>query len=369
MRIREIRLYEKLLPVIGGIYRMSKTAVSSLDSTIVELVADSGLSGWGETCPVGPVYQPHHALGARAALQQMLPGLLDVDEISPRRIAKAMDERLSGHGYAKAAVDIAVLDLLGKAHRLRVCELLGGALTERIPSYYSTIVGDPNETARIAREKRDEGYPRLQVKIAGKALAEDIEIIRKVWEAVGSTVRLQVDANRGMKVADAITVSNQCADIPFIFEQPCNTLDEILMLRGRLCHPVFCDENTEDLNALLRIVSLGAADGFGLKVTRLGGLSAMATARDVCALRSLPHSCDDAWGGDIIAAACVHIAATVEPRLLTGAWIAAPYIEGHYDAANPITVTDGHIRLPTEPGLGVEPDRRVFGKPTHVFGT
>ena len=366
MRIREVRLYEQVLPVIGGTYRMSKTAVSSLDSTIVELVADNGLSGWGETCPVGPVYQPHHALGARAALQQILPAVLEVDEVSPRRVARAMDERLSGHGYAKAAIDIAVLDLLGKAYQLPVCEMLGGALTDRVPSYYSTIVGDPDETARMAREKRDEGYRRLQVKIAGKDLAGDVETVRKVWEAVGSTVRIHVDANRGLTVADAITVSNQCPDIPFIFEQPCNSMDEILMLRGRLHHPVFCDESTEDLSAFLRIVSLGAADGFGLKVTRLGGLSAMMTARDVCALRSLPHSCDDAWGGDIIAAACVHIAATVEPRLLTGAWIAEPYIEGHYDSANPIAVTEGHIRLPTRPGLGVEPDPGVFGQPTVV---
>src|SRR5262245_16028964 len=136
MRIREVRLYEKAMPVIGGTYRMSKTAVSSLDSTIVELVSDNGLSGWGETCPVGSVYQPHHALGARAALQELAPGLLELDGLSPRKVARIMDQRLSGHGYAKAAVDIAVLDLMGKHLRVPVCELLGGALTDRVPSYY-----------------------------------------------------------------------------------------------------------------------------------------------------------------------------------------------------------------------------------------
>jgi L-alanine-DL-glutamate epimerase-like enolase superfamily enzyme len=368
MRITEVRLYRKLLPVLSGAYRMSKTAVSSLDSTIVELVADNGLSGWGETCPVGSVYQPHHALGARAALQELAPGLLELDVLSPRQVARAMDQRLSGHGYAKAAVDIAVLDLMGKQLRVPVCELLGGALTDRIPSYYSTIVGDPDETARIAREKRDEGYPRLQVKIGGTSLDRDVETVRKVWEAVGSSVGIAVDANRGLTVADTITLSHQCSNVPLVLEQPCNTLDEIMMLRGRLCHPVFLDENTDDLSAFLRIVSLGAADGFGLKVTRLGGPSAFATARDVCALRSLPHSCDDAWGGDIIAAACVHIAATVEPRLLTGVWIAEPYIEGHYDAANPIAAEGGHIRLSQGFGLGIQPDAGLFGRPIAVFG-
>ncbi|TGV68278.1 mandelate racemase, partial [Mesorhizobium sp. M00.F.Ca.ET.158.01.1.1] len=109
-------------------------------------------------------------------------------------------------------------------------------------------------------------------------------------------------------------------------------------------HPIYLDENTEDLNAVLRAVSSGIADGFGLKVTRLGGLTKMATVRDLCAIRSLPHSCDDAWGGDVIAAACVHLAATVEPRRFEGAWIAQEYIEGHTDPVNPIVIENGHIR-------------------------
>jgi L-alanine-DL-glutamate epimerase-like enolase superfamily enzyme len=131
---------------------------------------------------------------------------------------------------------------------------------------------------------------------------------------------------------------------------------------------VYLDENTEDLNAVLTAISRGIADGFGFKVTRLGGLSNIATARDMCALRSLPHSCDDAWGGDIIAAACAHIGSTVEPRFFEGAWIAQEYIDGHYDSRNPVTIDKGHIRLPTGGGLGVEPDAGVFGTPLTVYG-
>ena len=67
MKITEIHIYAHALPVKDGPYRMASTAVWSLDSTLVKLVTDTGLVGWGETCPVGPVYQPHHAAGARAA--------------------------------------------------------------------------------------------------------------------------------------------------------------------------------------------------------------------------------------------------------------------------------------------------------------
>ncbi len=68
MKIKEIHVYSHILPVVNGPYTMGSTKVSTLDTTLVKLVADNGLTGWGETCPVGPTYQPQHAAGARAAL-------------------------------------------------------------------------------------------------------------------------------------------------------------------------------------------------------------------------------------------------------------------------------------------------------------
>jgi len=128
------------------------------------------------------------------------------------------------------------------------------------------------------------------------------------------------------------------------------------------------NENTEDLNIVLTAIGNGIADGFGFKITRLGGLSKIATARGMCALRSLPHTCDDAWGDDIIAAACAHIGATVEPSRFEGAWIAQEYLEGHYGSGNPVDIEEGHIKVPTGPGLGVNPGAGVFGTPIAVYG-
>ncbi|MER8395813.1 mandelate racemase/muconate lactonizing enzyme family protein [Mesorhizobium sp. M1340] len=367
MRIKTINVCTTSLPVKGGVYRMASTDVQSLDSTLVEIVTDEGLVGWGETCPVGPVYQPHHALGARAAIDEIAPGLIGQEVSSIRHLAKTMDERLNGHGYAKAAFDIVFLDLLGQHLGVPVSTLLGGALTDRVPSYYSLIVGPPDETARIAADKVKAGYPRLQIKIAGRNLEEDVATLHKVWEAVGYKARIAVDGNRGLTVTSAIHLDRLCQAIPFVFEQPCNTMEEVATLKGRVTHPVYLDENTEDLNAVLRAISAGIADGFGLKVTRLGGLTKMTTVRDLCAIRSLPHTCDDAWGGDIIAAACVHLAATVEPRRMEGAWIAQEYIKGHFDAKNPIVIENGHIAVPQRPGLGVKPEPGMFGQPVATY--
>lgn len=367
MKITEIHIFSHALPVRNGPYRMANAEVWSLDTTLVKIVCDNGLIGWGETCPVGPTYQPHHAKGARAALAEMAPGLIGADPLQPVLLRRRMDSLLNGHRYAKAAIDIAAYDLMGKHYGARVADLLGGAVTERVPSYYATGVGAPDEIARIAAEKAAEGYPRLQVKIGGRPVEIDIEVVRKVWERIGGKMRLAVDGNRGLTTRDALRLSRECPDIPFIMEQPCNTIEEIAAIRNQLHHAVYIDENGEDLATVLRVVGAGLCDGFGMKVTRIGGLHAMATFRDICEARAMPHTCDDAWGGDIIAAACTHIGATVSPRLMEGVWLAAPYIEGNYDPENGMKIEGGHIQLPNGPGLGITPDESLFGAPVASF--
>lgn len=368
MRIAEIHVYQVDLALSDKSYRMSAGgAYTAFDSTIVEVVSDTGISGWGETCPVGPVYQPEHALGARAALAQMSPGLIGQEVTGPRAFRRSLDLLLNGHNYAKAAIEIATYDLIGKAYGMRVCDLLGGATTERVNSYYSLAVDEPDDVARLAAEKVAEGYPRLQIKAGGRPVELDIETIRKVWESTGCT-RLAVDANRALTTRDVLRIDQECADIPFLFEQPCNTMEEIAAIRAQVRHPIYLDENTENLSSVIRAISLGIADGFGLKVTRVGGLGNFAVVRDVCESRSMPHTCDDTWGGDIIAAACVQIAATVQPRLLEGVWLAEPFMDIQYDSKNPVRIEGGHIQLPTGPGLGVVPDNGVFGEPVASFG-
>lgn len=367
MRISELHLYRHDLPVLGGAFVMANARVESLETTLVRLVADNGCIGWGETCPVGPTYAEAHAPGAQAALLRLAPALIGA-EVLPLPVRERMNRSLCGHRYAKAAVDIAVYDLLGRHCGLSVAALLGGALTQRVPSYYSLGVGEPDEVARIAAEKQREGYPRIQVKLGGRPIEQDIEAIRKVWEAVrASGLRLAVDGNRGWTGSELLRVSQTLRDIPFIIEQPCNTIAELQRIRPQLCHALYLDENAINLDTAVTAAGTGLVDGFSMKVTRIGGLQPMAAFRDLCAARSLPHTCDDAWGGDVIAAACVHIAATVAPRLLEGVWLAAPYIQDHYDARNGIDIVAGHIDLPAGPGLGVVPDAALFGDPFASF--
>ena len=367
MKIKTVEIFRHDLPVKNGPYTMANAEVWALETTLVKLVADNGLAGWGETCPVGPTYAEAHAQGAQAALKQMAPALIG-QEIRPLLLNRAMHSALNGHNYAKAAIDIAAHDLLGKHHGMGVADLIGGRARGRVPSYYATGVGAPDEIARIAAAKRDEGYPRLQIKVGGRPVEEDIETIRKVWETVsGSGMRIAVDGNRGWTTRDALRVSRECPGIPFVMEQPCNRMEDLAKIRPQISHAVYMDESGVDLATTMRAAALGIVDGFGMKVTRIGGLQQMAAFRDMCEAFNLPHTCDDSWGGDIVAAACTHIAATVKPALLEGVWLAEPMIETSYCENGGVRIRQGHIDLPAGSGLGIEVNEALFGAPIATF--
>lgn len=209
MKIKEIHVFAHDLPVKNGPYTMGGVKVYALDTTIVKIVTDNGLIGWGETCPLGTTYQPQHAKGARAALDEMAQGMIGAEPLQPVALRRRMDGLLNGHRYAKAAVDMAAYDIMGKQFGMRVADLLGGAVTERVPSYYALGIGEPDEVARIAAERVAEGYPRLQIKIGGRPVEIDIAVVRKVWERVGDRVRLAADANRSLTARDTLRLSRE----------------------------------------------------------------------------------------------------------------------------------------------------------------
>lgn len=364
MRITHVRVFQHDLAVKGGLYQMSISAVDHLDTTVVELVTDTGLSGFGETCPLGSAYQPQFARGARAAIEELAPAILGFD---PRRVGLVnarMDETLNGHLYAKAAIDVACWDLIGKATGERVCDLLGGAHNETVRSYWGIMPADPAGSAAKAAALQADGYTRLQIKTGGRPLSEDIACVRAVAEVLESGVPLTADANRGWTARDALEFSIACRDIPLALEQPCATLDEHRQLVGRVAHPVFLDESAVDLTTVITAITDGLAQGFGMKLSRVGGLTRLRAVRDVCEARGIPMTIDDTWGGDLTAAATVHMGATVKPSLYEGTWIAEPYTSSSYATrTDTVAPVNGRIPIPTGPGLGVDPDLASWGEP------
>ena len=153
---------------------------------------------------------------------------------------------------------------MGKSLDQSVSDLLGGAVIDKVPSYYATGVGLPEEIATIAHEKVLEGYPRLQIKVGSRPIEIDIEAISKVWEKVGRyNIRLAIDANRGWTTRDTIRISNELSDIPFVLEQPCDTVYDLRKIRSQIHHPIFMDENSVDIPSVINAVGTELVDGFG----------------------------------------------------------------------------------------------------------
>ncbi len=234
-------------------------------------------------------------------------------------------------------------------------------------TYHVVSIGRPQQQAAMAADLQDAGHTRLQLKAGGRHIDEDVESIRTVAAVVRPGTDLVVDVNRGWTVEEAIRVSIACDGIPMAIEQPCRTLDECSRARPHLRHPLLVDESATDLATIARAITGGHVDGLGMKLTRIGGITAMRAVRDLCASTGTPSSCDDSWGGDIIASACVHLGSTFAPHLSRGAWIAAPYIEGHYDAENGPRIENGRVSIPAGPGLGIAIEDGSFGEPIALY--
>lgn len=368
MKITKIEVYQHDIEVAGGLYQMSISEVTALDTTVVAIETDIGLVGYGETCPLGPVYQPQHARGARAAIAEIAPGLIGLDPRQHGLVYQAMDGRLNGHNYAKSALDVACWDLAAKAADVRLCDLLGGANQDPIPSYYGIMPSEPEAAAASAVELQNSGFKRLQVKTGGRPVADDIAVIKAVAAAARPGVKLLADANRGWTQRDAMLFSNACRDIPLALEQPCSTFEENAALAGKVPHPVFLDESADSVTAVMRAIETGVAQGFGMKLSRVGGITKMNTIISMCSERSIPLTSDDTWGGDITNATTAHVGASIPVAVFEGTWIGEPYTASSYAmTTQTITNRSGSITLPTGPGLGVEPKLDAWPEPVAVY--
>jgi len=365
--ITEVRVYRATLAATS-LYNMSNSTVAAPESTIVEVVDTAGTIGWGEACLASPQFQPEHNSGVRAALNVLAPAIIGLDPLKLSVVNAAMDATMTGQSAAKAALDIACWDLIGRKFDLPVVDLLGGARMSNVLTYHVIGIGTPEVAAAHAEQLQNEGITRLQLKAGGRPIHEDIASIRAVAEVLRPGTDLAVDTNRGWSTVEAIQVSNACADITMSMEQPCATEAELQHIKAQIHHPIVVDENATDLAAVARMSTSGLANGFGLKLTRLGGLTAMRAARDLCMASRVPMSSDDAWGGDIIAAAGVALGATLDPQFSRGAWIAHPYHQVHYDELNGPRLVDGFVSLPTGgPGLGLVLTEGQFGEPDAIY--
>lgn len=362
MKITAIRAYQIDLPLKEGRYSWSNgNFVEVFDTTVVEVETDTGLTGWGECCPLGSSYLPAYALGVRSGLAELAPALIGADPLALDVLNRRMDAALRGHAYVKSAIDVACWDILGKATGQPVCTLLGGKAQEDVVLYRAISQIEPKAMAANVAQYRAEGYTRFQLKVGADA-DSDIARIKLCAEAMQPGEVLVADANTGWTMHEAARVVQAVRDLDVYIEQPCPSYEECLVTRRRTPLPFVLDEVITDVAALTRALGDGAMDVINLKISKVGGLTRARQIRDLCLSAGVPMTIEDTWGGDIVTASIAHLAQSTPADFVFSATDFNSYGTVTIAPDAPQRV-NGRMQAAERPGLGVTPDRAVLGAP------
>ena len=348
--------------MVEGCYTWSDGRfVEVFDDTVVEIETDAGISGYAESCPLGPAYLPAHALGVRAGLAELAPHLIGKDPRNTNEINRIMDASLLGHPHAKAPIDIACWDILGKATGLPLVSLLGGSAQNDVALYRAISQQPPERMAANVKRYRDEGYRCFQLKVGGNP-NDDIERIRGAREVLGEDDVLVADANTGWERHEAARVVDAVRELDVYIEQPCRTFAECLSIRRRTAKPFVLDEVIDGVETLMRGLAEDAMDVINLKISKVGGLTKARIMRDICVESGTPMIIEDPWGSDITTAAVAHLAQSTPEKLTFAATDFNSYVTVSTASGAPRREA-GRMRTSNRPGLGIEPNFDVLGDP------
>ncbi|MEC9183624.1 MAG: mandelate racemase/muconate lactonizing enzyme family protein [Pseudomonadota bacterium] len=369
MKIAKIDVFNFDLTYVHGTYIMSGgREITYLPSTLVRVTSDTGLTGWGEVCPLGTTYLASHAGGARAALELLAPPLIGLDPTNLAAINDAMDATLMGYAYATSPIDVACWDLTGKSWGASVADMLGGVRQARFPLYFAVPLGTPQEMSDYVLARRAEGIHRFQLKIGGDPALDAVRA-RTVVENTGDEDIIIGDANCGWRLNEAIQAARAMEDLPrFYFEQPCPTMEECIEVRKRTTLPMIYDEVVSDTATLLRAARDGGAGGFNLKISKVGGLTKAKLMLDLGQELGLQITVEDTWGGDIVAATSAHVASSTKERALLSVSFMNDWTNEHIAGHQPRS-RDGFGSAPTGPGLGIDVDAALLDAPLFSAGT
>lgn len=327
----------------------------SVKRVLIALSTDDGLTGWGEAAP-WEVFTGTPE-GAFSALDTYLrPHVVGHPALRLRAMLARMDRALIGHTDAKAGVEMAVLDLLGKAKGLSVADLLGGRVRDTIPLSFS--IADPDFAADMERMRAmvPAGHRLFKVKTGVKPHREDMAHLEAIRDAFGDGVDLRLDYNQALEPFAAMTVLRDVDRFrPTFIEQPVprRHLDAMAGFAAALDTPVLADESCYDAVDLLEVVRRRAADAISVKLMKCGGMLKAQAMMAIADTAGLPGYGGTLWeGGIALAAGTQLIAAT--PGISLGCEFYMPHHVLTEDVLEErVPNRDGAVVVPEGPGLGI----------------
>jgi o-succinylbenzoate synthase len=272
MRIAEIMTTVLFVPYIRPYVISSAAVLEGEARLLVRVVTDNGLQGIGEGAPT-PGYGPDTVGTVDHVIREFLyPALLGQDPFDVELIEEQMDRAIPGHEMAKAAVDMALYDLMGRELGLSAHKLLGGLYRKQIPLVGPIGISDTEEMAELANQYVEAGFKTLKLKVGIDPRA-DLEHVAEVRRVVGPDILIRVDANQGYRLAEHMPTLRKLDrfDLEFI-EQPLPAwdVDGMRTLSAVLDTPILADESVYSPRDVLTLIRRQAADAINIKVAKTG---------------------------------------------------------------------------------------------------
>src|SRR5712691_4259984 len=222
MKIADVRVTLADIPVKRP-HTMSFTTLHAVNFAFVRVETANGLTGWGEAaCLGGPTWSEESAESVAATIERYVaPWLVGRDGAEVEPLRQEMARRVQGNPFARAAVEMALWDLNGRALDVPVHRLLGGRVRDRVPLSWSLAVADGDAEIAEAKAKVALGHRIFKIKTAAHPVHEDVARVERIREAVGPDIALRVDANQGWDRSTALKAIRalEAWDLDFV-EQP-----------------------------------------------------------------------------------------------------------------------------------------------------
>jgi muconate cycloisomerase len=343
--------------------RMAAETVTHARNILVRIEAADGTVGWGEAASA-PAMTGDTLGGLTAAVRDHLaPLLIGADAWMRPALMKRLRTALHRNSGAHSAVEMALLDLAGRASGLPLIDLMGGALRREVAPM--SLVGNatPDEDVAEAKAKAREGIRFFKLKVGVKPLDAEIAAALAVREALGPDLPICADANCGFTYRGARRYLEAIRQAGLLFlEQPFEDADlkSLAALARSAATPIGADEGIHSLHDIEAHAAAGAG-GISLKLIKLGGFAAALTAGALCRRLGLAVNVAAKMSESSLGtAATVHLACAVD-NIDWGVSLTHFYLAEDLVRA-PLVMNEGRVALPGKPGVGVEIDEAAVAR-------
>jgi L-alanine-DL-glutamate epimerase-like enolase superfamily enzyme len=356
VHIKTIEPIAVSLPMLKPVI-MAGEEVRRADNVLVRIETDRGLTGWGEAASA-PLMTGETLESIVAAVNFLEPVLRGREAADTAGALTAMHSRMYGNNGAKAAIEIALYDLAGRAASKPVHALLGVKKRSRMPLLGIIGGGDFDGDLRDAEKKKAAGFTAYKIKVGIDTPARDAERTRAICKLLGPGLLISADANQGFSTAEALDYVRAIKGCGLsFFEQPvaAEDLAGMAQVAAASDFAVGADEGIHSLDDIHRHHERKAARGVSLKAIKLGGIGGVVEAARLCDRLGMSVNISCKTGESSVACAAALHAATVIPNLAWALTLTHTAL-GQDVTARPVPTVRGHVDALDRPGLGIDVD-------------